>query len=121
MKKENGGNIHYHLLSNLPYTASSRLAEIWSYGFIKINNIRHVSRVGLYVAKYIAKELFDGRLAGKKKVFYSRRLKRPEIVVSMLKVRKFFENLESPPELLVDKFYRSDWVGRVCYQLYKKG
>lgn len=121
IKKENGGNVHYHMLSNLPYTDSSRLEEIWSYGFIKINNIRHVSRVGLYVAKYIAKELFDGRLSGKKKIFYSRKLKRPEIVVSALKVRQFIDALESPSELLVDKWYKSDFVGRVSYQLYKNG
>ncbi len=120
IKKEFGGNIHYHVLSNLPYTANSRLAEIWKYGFIKINNVRHVSRVGLYVAKYIAKELFDGRLKGKKKVFYSRQLKRPEIIITGQKIRTYLNSLKSPPELLLDKHYKSDYVGEVNYRLFKE-
>jgi len=121
IKKEHGGNIHYHVLSNLPYTANSSLAKLWRYGFVKINSIRHVSRVGLYVAKYIAKELFDGRLAGKKKVFYSRQLKRPEIIITGQKVKAYLNSLKSPPELLLDKQYHSDYVGEVRYRLFKNG
>ncbi|MFA4941437.1 MAG: hypothetical protein WC582_02460 [Patescibacteria group bacterium] len=120
VRKENGGNIHYHVLSNLPYTANSRLADLWGYGFVNINNIRHVSRVGLYVAKYIAKELFDGRLKGKKKIFYSRQLKRPEIIITGQKVKAYLNNLKSPPELLLDKQYHSDYVGEVHYRLLKE-
>lgn len=120
IRKEHGGNIHYHVLSNLPYTANDKLAKIWGYGFVNINNIRHVSRVGLYVAKYIAKELFDGRLAGKKKVFYSRRLRRPEIIITGQKVKAYLNSFKSPPELLLDKQYKSDYVGRVSYKLLKE-
>ena len=121
VRKEHGGNIHYHVLSNLPYTANSSLAKLWRYGFVNINNIRHVSRVGLYVAKYIAKELFDGRLAGKKKIFYSRQLKRPEIIITGQKVKAYLNSLKSPPELLLDKQYKSDYVGEVRYRLFKNG
>ncbi|NCD00524.1 hypothetical protein EOL94_00265 [bacterium] len=120
IKKEHGGNIHYHLLSNLPYTANNELADLWGYGFVKINNILHVSRVGLYVAKYIAKELFDGRLKGKKKVFYSRSLKRPMIIITGQKIKAYLNSLETPPQLLLDKQYRSDYVGRVSYKLLKE-
>lgn len=120
VRKEHGGNIHYHVLSNLPYTANSSLAKLWRYGFVNINNIRHVSRVGLYVAKYIAKELFDGRLAGKKKVFYSRQLKRPEVIITGQKVKAYLNSLKSPPELLLDKQYKSDYVGEVRYRLLKE-
>lgn len=118
IKKEFGGNIHYHVLSNLPYTANSRLADIWKFGFVKINNVRHVSRVGLYVAKYIGKELFDGRLAGKKKIFYSRQLVKPEVFIG-IKAREYFNSLKSPPELLLDKQYHSEYVGEVRYRLFK--
>jgi len=121
IRKEHGGNIHYHVLSNLPYTANSSLAKLWRFGFVNINNIRHVSRVGLYVAKYIAKELFDGRLAGKKKIFYSRQLKRPEIIITGQKVKAYLNSLKSPPELLLDKQYHSDYVGEVRYRLFKNG
>jgi len=121
VRKEHGGNIHYHVLSNLPYTANSSLAKLWRYGFVNINNIRHVSRVGLYVAKYIAKELFDGRLASKKKIFYSRQLKRPEVIITGRKVKAYLNSLKSPPELLLDKQYKSDYVGEVRYRLFKNG
>lgn len=120
VRKEHGGNIHYHVLSNLPYTANNQLADLWRYGFVNINNIRHVSRVGLYVAKYIAKELFDGRLKGKKKVFYSRQLKRPEIIITVQKIKAYLSSLKSPPELLLDKQYKSDYVGEVSYRLFKE-
>ncbi len=120
VRKEHGGNIHYHVLSNLPYTANCQLADLWRYGFVNINNIRHVSRVGLYVAKYIAKELFDGRLKSKKKVFYSRQLKRPEIIITGQKVRMYLNSLKSPPELLLDKQYKSDYFGEVNYRLFKE-
>ena len=119
IKKEFGGNIHYHVLCNLPYVSNDRLSKIWGYGFVDINNIRHVSRVGLYVAKYIGKELFDGRLFGKKKVFSSRQLLKPKIIITGRKVRDYLNNLESPPELVVDKFYRSDYNGKVRYRLLK--
>jgi len=119
IKKEYGGNIHYHLLCNLPYVANDILSKIWGYGFVNINNIRHVSRVGLYVAKYIGKALFDGRLFGKKKVFSSRQLLKPKIIISGRRVRDYINNLESPPELVVDKFYRSDYNGKVRYRLLK--
>jgi hypothetical protein len=121
VRKEHGGNIHYHVLSNLPYTANSSLAKLWRFGFVNINNIRHVSRVGLYVAKYIAKELFDGRLAGKKKIFYSRQLKHPEVIITGQKVKAYLNSLKSPPELLLDKQYHSDYVGEVRYRLFKNG
>jgi len=78
-----------------------------------------VSRVGLYVAKYIGKALFDGRLFGKKKVFSSRQLLKPEIIISGRRVRDYINNLKSPPELVVDKFYRSDYNGKVRYRLLK--
>lgn len=120
VRKEHGGNIHYHVLSNLPYTANCQLADLWRYGFVNINNIRHVSRVGLYVAKYIAKELFDGRLKGKKKVFYSRQLKRPKIIITAQKIKAYLSSLKSPPELLLDKQYKSDYVGEVNYRLFKE-
>ncbi|MDD4795979.1 MAG: hypothetical protein PHG03_05445 [Bacilli bacterium] len=118
IKKEFGGNIHYHILSNLPYTANAKLADIWKFGFVKINNVRHVSRIGLYVAKYIGKELFDGRLAGKKKIFYSRQLIKPEVLIG-IKAREYFNSLKSPSELLLDKQYHSDYVGEVRYRLFK--
>jgi hypothetical protein len=119
IRKEFGGNIHYHLLSNLPFIENEKLEKIWDYGFIKINNIRQVSAVGSYVAKYIGKELFDGRLNGKKKLFYSRTLNRSKIVITYSKVKEYLNNLKSPLKLLHETTYQAEYAGRVCYQLFK--
>ncbi|MFZ2309992.1 MAG: hypothetical protein WAW11_00420, partial [Patescibacteria group bacterium] len=89
IKKEYGGNIHYHVICNLPYVSNDQLSKIWNHGFVNINNIRHVSRIGLYVAKYIGKALFDGRLFGKKKVFSSRQLLKPKIIITGRKIRDY--------------------------------
>ncbi len=120
LKKEHGGNIHYHVLSNLPFIESQELEKIWGYGFIKINNIRYVNAIGPYVAKYLGKELFDGRLAGKKKLFYSRELNRPRTIITYSKVKEYLHNLKSPLKLLHEKSYPAEYVGRVRYRLYKK-
>ncbi|HNX10760.1 MAG TPA: hypothetical protein PKI61_01320 [bacterium] len=120
IRKEFGGNIHYHLLSNLPFIQSEELEKIWGYGFIKINNIRQVSAVGPYVAKYIGKELFDGRLNGKKKLFYSRTLNRSKIVITYSRIKEYLNNLKSPLQLLHETTYQAEYVGRVRYRLYKQ-
>ncbi|MFA4942779.1 MAG: hypothetical protein WC564_04045 [Patescibacteria group bacterium] len=119
IRKEFGGNIHYHLLSNLPFIENTELEKIWGYGFIKINNIRQVSAVGPYVAKYIGKELFDGRLNGKKKLFYSRNLNRSKIIITYSKVKEYLNNLKLPLKLLHETTYKSEYIGRVRYRLYK--
>ena len=121
VRKEFGGNIHYHLLSNLPFIQNEELEKIWGYGFIKINNIRQVSAVGPYVAKYIGKELFDGRLNGKKKLFYSRTLNRSKIVITYSKIKEYLNNLKSPLRLLHETTYKSEYLGRARYRLYKNG
>lgn len=120
IRKEFGGNIHYHLLSNLPFIENTQLEKIWGYGFIKINNIRQVSAVGPYVAKYIGKELFDGRLNGKKKLFYSRTLNRSKIIITYSKIKEYLNNLKSPLKLLHETTYKSEYLGRARYRLYKQ-
>jgi len=119
IRKEFGGNIHYHLLSNLPFIENTIFEKIWGYGFIKINNIRQVSAVGPYVAKYIGKELFDGRLNGKKKLFYSRTLNRSKIIITYSKIKEYLNNLKSPLKLLHETTYKSEYLGRARYRLYK--
>ena len=73
------GAIHYHLVAyNLPYIQNKKLAEIWSYGFVKVNKIDNVTNVGAYVTKYMTKDSNDDRLLGEKCYFSSRDLIKPE-------------------------------------------
>ena len=72
------GRIHYHLVMfNVPFIKNSRLSEIWSNGFVKINKIDNVDNVGAYVCKYMSKDNLDERLLGKKCYFTSRGLYKP--------------------------------------------
>jgi hypothetical protein len=72
------GAVHYHVIfDGLPYIHYDVLAEIWGHGFIGINRIDHVDNVGAYIRKYMAQELDDKRLMGKKAHEGSRGLVRP--------------------------------------------
>lgn len=72
------GRIHFHLIMfNVPFIKNSRLSEIWSNGFVKINEIDNVDNVGAYVCKYMNKDSLDERLVGKKCYFTSRGLYKP--------------------------------------------
>ncbi len=119
IKKEHGGNIHYHLLCNLPFIDNAKLAQIWGHGFININNIRHVSRVGSYVAKYIGKALYDRRFFRSKRLFYSRKLNRPITILTSPKVKEYLKT-KTGLNLLLTKNYRSDYQGMVDYSLYQE-
>ncbi len=77
LKKEFGGAIHYHLLLNEKID-SQIMEKIWGHGFIKINKIKAINNVGLYVSKYLSKESFNKKYFGKRKFFYSKNLNRPQ-------------------------------------------
>lgn len=72
------GAIHYHCLINIPYTDNKELSHIWKHGFIGINKIEGKNMFG-YLSKYVMKNQFDSRLAGKKKYFHSRNVNQPII------------------------------------------
>lgn len=71
------GAVHYHMMSDLPYIANNKLNEIWSHGFVKINDIRHVDNVGAYMVKYMLKDVSDCRLEGQKAYLSSRNMDKP--------------------------------------------
>jgi hypothetical protein len=72
------GRIHFHLVMfNVPFIRNSKLRNIWSNGFVKINKIENVDNVGAYVCKYMTKDNVDERLKGKKCYFTSRGLYKP--------------------------------------------
>jgi hypothetical protein len=71
------GAVHYHMISDLPFIKNKELADIWKQGFVKINDISHVDNVGAYMIKYMAKDLADKRLSGRKAYLYSKGLEKP--------------------------------------------
>lgn len=112
------GAVHYHLLCNLPFIDVKELAKIWGHGFIRLNRIDNVQNVGAYISKYLSKELFNEKLAGKKKYFRSSKLKKPTEFIGELAV-KYAQKLEEQMTPEFEKEFTSDYVGKVKYRVYK--
>ena len=110
------GAVHYHVLVNIEYLDNSKLAEIWQQGFVMINKVQHINNLGLYISKYIGKNLFDVRYFGMRKVLCSRNLEQPVIITITKEIIGFFNSIKL--ELLLEKNYLSDWLGKINYRLY---
>jgi hypothetical protein len=111
------GAVHYHVLVNFEME-NKRLADIWDQGFVMINKVKHVNRIGAYVAKYISKDLFDLRYFGMRKILSSRNLAKPIVVIIRSEIREFFLKIQKTMKILSEKAYFSDWLGRIDYRLY---
>ncbi len=132
IKKENGGNIHYHLICNydlksLDFSNDKQIKnfedffgkKIWQGGFCNFKKIKDIDNVGAYVCKYLGKENFDKRFFGKKKFFYSRNLLKPVLVDKLVEVLALLDFFDL--KLLSKKFemtIASDWFGVVHYTQY---
>lgn len=65
------GQIHYHMLCNLPYVDVVELQEVWKYGLIHITKIDDIRNVGAYLSSYVDKD-FGKAFAGRKHFFKSK-------------------------------------------------
>ena len=111
------GAIHFHVLCNLQYVPVARLAELWGFGFCRINRIDNVTNVGLYVSKYIQKQFDDDRLHTKKCYWGSRNLKRPVVIDTPEVVDSLLSDCESRSAYFGKKVvYQTDMFGAVLYQ-----
>lgn len=116
-KKINGGSVHYHLLVNFEM-ASGELEALWKHGFIKINRVKHVNHLGLYISKYVGKNLFDIRYFGMRKILASKNLEQPIIITVFKEIKEFLANAIGNIPPLFEKSYRSDWLGIIQYRMY---
>ena len=112
------GAVHYHVLVNFEME-NKKLADIWNQGFVMINKIKHVNRIGAYVAKYISKDLFDLRYFGMRKILSSRNLAKPIILIIRSEIRDFFLKIQKTMKVVLEKAYFSDWLGRIDYRMYE--
>ncbi len=117
------GAVHYHMISNIEYIDSKKLAEIWSSGFIKINKINHISNIGAYVCKYLHKDFSDSRLAGRKTFFASKNIAKPkEIIcqddreVSILLTLCGVKD-ENKPDY--ENVWDTEYYGKILYRQYR--
>lgn len=112
---------HFHIIYfNLPfiYGIKNLIAELWPYGFIKINAIDHVKNTGAYVSKYLRKDLYEKELVGEKSFFVSRHLKQPEEYREEKNVDKYLTNNHF--KVQYEYQYESTTHGVVTYQVLNK-
>lgn len=92
------GAVHYHLLCSIPYIRQKTLENIWGYGYVWINAIKHINSISLYLVKYITKDYFNVRYK-KKKYFKSQNLHLPktlynEDVLAYLNSKTLYKKFE---------------------------
>jgi hypothetical protein len=112
------GAVHYHMISDLPFIKNKELADIWKQGFVKINDISLVDNVGAYMIKYMAKDLADKRLSGRKAYLYSKGLDKPaelrgEVAEAVMAVYE----LEKKKPVYTSSF-EGEYTGHVDYTEY---
>jgi len=69
------------------------------------------------MSKYLGKELFSGRMFGKKKFFRSQSLASPIEILGYY-AQKFIERFLSLLIPAFEKVFQSEWMGEVDYKAY---
>ncbi len=110
------GAVHYHILINLDYIDQNKIAQIWGHGFIRVNSIDAHTNIGMYVVKYIGKDMSDERYFNNKKYFCSRNLAKPTILHSpnILDIKSKCPNFN----FLFQKVFQS-YYGSIKYELFE--
>ena len=115
------GVVHYHMLSNFPYIDFLKLKEIWKYGSVFINSIKHVDNIGAYITKYMTKDINDTRLMGLKAYLRSNNLISPK--QKIFKYENLQNKFESENNLsdftkVFESSYETDIFGTCKYTQY---
>jgi len=111
--------VHFHVVFfNLHWFNNSQLNTIWGNGFVNIKNTKNIDNIGLYLTKYLNKDMTDKRLLGKKKYFASRNLKKPVIVRDNNLANKIAFSIQNQ-NLKYESEFESDYQGLTKYRLYK--
>lgn len=113
------GAVHYHMICDLPFIPASELSSIWKYGFIRINLLQY-GNIGVYVAKYITKYMYDKRFEGKRKFFTSKGLQKPKVMYGMDAVKLIAFCIKFG-KLKFHKRYESEYNGYVDYYAFYIG
>lgn len=114
---QKNGRVHYHMLSNIRYTPSKDIEQVWGRGFIKINRIDRVSNVGAYVCKYMNKDTCDKRLFNQHKFLNSTNLKNPIVLTGFRGLQYFNNNFK---DLIAEnsKVFENKYLGSIQYNSY---
>lgn len=120
-----GGVIHFHvILFDVPYIHWQTITDCWGHGSIDIRardksgRPMTVTRVAVYMGKYMAKAFKDSRLDSKKKYFGSRSLERPILLREPAHVDAIRDSLPSDT-VVYSKPYQSRFMGSSLYVVYE--
>lgn len=116
------GAVHYHVLFfDLKYTVGIKeiIKDMWGQGFIKFKSARKIEKIehlGLYLAKYLQKDIMDTRLNGQKAFFTSKNLIQPVVLRNMeVCEKKLFDMIEKGANVVS---YQSSHFGKITkYQI----
>ena len=110
------GNIHYHMLCNLPYVDIEKIQEIWGYGICYINKIEDILNVSAYISSYVDKD-FGKTFAGSRHFLKSKGIVYPE---SLKIQREEDSNIYSIDNLVYKSFNNNFYCGDVVTKIYDK-
>lgn len=112
------GAIHFHIiLFDVDRIGLETLRSLWTYGFVKINQLKNCDNVGAYISKYFTK---DSNRKKNQKLFYrSFNLQEPVITEvssdEMLRIEKEVGIVE----LRYAKSYKDYFGSEISYRQYK--
>lgn len=123
--------VHYHLLSNwlLPGFKTKEEREkyerwfakkYWKNGYIDVELINNVKHLGIYISKYLGKELFDIRYFNKRKFIYSKNLNQPEVINRPEEVAEFLAFFSPDSlDLISEREFTSERLGLIKISIYR--
>lgn len=115
------GAVHYHMVSNLPYIPNKKLQKLWGQGFIRINEIKHVTNLGAYVCKYLSKDMFDKRMFGQKKYFCSKNCIKPTEILDPNIIHDVLAlyGIDEEKDATYKAEFDNEYTGMVKYKQFK--
>jgi len=116
------GSIHYHLVYSLKYVHFSIISKMWGHGSIEIKKVNSVRNLGVYFAKHGSKDNYNiesKSLAGNKKFFCSKGLKRPVEIYDKEEIKKVLLNKFFQNNVLIENNYVSENGDFVRYIQFK--
>lgn len=113
------GDVHFHMVCDLPFIANKDLSQIWNHGFTIILAVKTVERIGLYLSKYFFKSSMDLRLKGKRRFYCSKNLAEYSVFYGVDALELFRNCIGLEPSFKT-KYY-SEFAGVVKYFEYYQG
>lgn len=108
-------NVHYHMLSNLPYISTYSIQNtFWREGICFVEKVNNVSNLGLYMSKYLNKDFHNERYYQKKKYLASGNLTKPTVLKGQ-EVENYLLFFDKLINISFKTTFESSYVGTIDY------